>query len=64
MYRFNQSYLLDSTSTDIYWGYGAVYMTLQNYEKAREQYLEGLTINPRNVHLLTDYATYFRIRYL
>ncbi len=26
MYRFNQAYLLDSTNTDIFWGYGAIYM--------------------------------------
>ena len=32
MYRFNQAYLLDSTNSDIYWGYGAIYMTLGNFE--------------------------------
>ena len=26
MYRFNQAYLLDSTNTDIFWGYGGIYM--------------------------------------
>ena len=29
MYRFNQGYLLDSTNSDIYWGFGGVYMTLE-----------------------------------
>lgn len=24
MYRFNQAYLVDSTNTDIYWGFGGV----------------------------------------
>jgi len=48
MYRFNQAYLLDSLNNDIYWGYGAVYMTLGNYEKAKQQYEEGLSINPDN----------------
>lgn len=33
MYRFNQAYLLDSTNTDIYWGFGGVYLTLGNYKK-------------------------------
>jgi cytochrome c-type biogenesis protein CcmH/NrfG len=28
MYRFNQAYLLDSTNTDIFWGYGAIYRHL------------------------------------
>lgn len=63
MYRFNQAYLLDSTNTDIYWGYGAVYMTLGEYTKAEKQYLEGLTLHPTNTHLLTDYGTYFLAQY-
>ena len=63
MYRFNQAYLLDSTNTDIYWGFGAVYMTLGKYEKAKEQYEEGLKIEPENTHLLTDYGTYLMAQY-
>jgi tetratricopeptide (TPR) repeat protein len=63
MYRFNQAFLLDSTNSDIYWGYGGVYMVLGNYELAKEQYLDGLKINPNNPHLLTDYGTYFMIQY-
>ena len=63
MCRFNQAYLLDSTNTDIYWGYGGVYMTLGDYGKAEKQYLEGLAINPKNTHLLTDYGTYFMAQY-
>ena len=63
MYRFNQAYLLDSTNTDIYWGFGGVYMTLGDYGKAEKQYSEGLSINPKNTHLLTDYGTYFMAQY-
>lgn len=63
MYRFNQAYLLDSTNTDIYWGYGAIYMVLGQYEKAKEQYEEGLKNVPENPHLLTDYGTYFMTQY-
>jgi tetratricopeptide (TPR) repeat protein len=63
MYRFNQAYLLDSTNTDIYWGFGAVYMAIAHYEKARQQYLQGLSINPVSSHLLTDYGTYFMSQY-
>lgn len=59
MYRFNQAYLLDSTNSDIYWGYGAVYMTLQDYPHAREQYEDGLLHDPMNSRILTDYGTYF-----
>jgi len=63
MYRFNQAYLLDSTNTDIYWGFGGVYMTLGDYAKAKKQYQAGLAINPNNTHLLTDYGTYFMAQY-
>jgi tetratricopeptide (TPR) repeat protein len=63
MYRFNQAYLLDSTNTDIYWGYGAFYMSLGNYEEGRKQYAQGLSIDPNNTHLLTDYGTYFMSQY-
>lgn len=63
MYRFNQAYLLDSTNTDIYWGYGAVYMTLANHEEAKKQYTAGLARDPRSTHLLTDYGTYFISQY-
>src|SRR5436190_9598559 len=63
MYRFNQAYLLDSTNTDIFWGYGAIYMTLGDYKKAQQEYLEGLSVNSQNTHLLTDYGTYFMNQY-
>jgi tetratricopeptide (TPR) repeat protein len=63
MYRFNQAYLLDPTNTDIFWGYAGVYMTLGDYEKAQQQYSEGLKIEPKNTHLLTDYGTYFMAQY-
>jgi len=63
MYRFNQAYLLDSTNTDIYWGYGAFYMTLGNYELGKKQYMDGLSKDPSNTHLLTDYGTYYLSQY-
>jgi tetratricopeptide (TPR) repeat protein len=59
MYRFNQAYLLDSTNSDIYWGYGAIYMSLQDYPRAKIQYEEGLLQDPKNTRIMTDYATYF-----
>ncbi len=63
MYRFNQAFLLDSGNTDIYWGFGAIYMALSNLEKAKEQYDEGLKLDPKNPHLLTDYGTYYLLKY-
>ncbi len=59
MYRFNQAYLLDSTNSDIYWGFGAVYMILEDYPRAREQYEDGLLHDPVNSRIMTDYGTYF-----
>ena len=63
MYRFNQAFLLDSTNSDINWGYAAVYMTLQDFHKAQQQFLEGLSVNLNSTHLLTDYGTYFLAQY-
>lgn len=63
MYRFNQAYLLDSINSDIYWGYGAVYMTLGDYEKGKQQYENGLFQNPNNTHLLTDLGSYYMAQY-
>jgi tetratricopeptide (TPR) repeat protein len=59
MYRFNQAFLLDSTNSDIYRGYGAVYMTLEDYPRAGEQYKEGLINDLSNARILTDYGNYF-----
>jgi tetratricopeptide (TPR) repeat protein len=63
MYRFNQAYLLDSTNTDIFWGYGAIYMAFGQYGLAKTQYSIGLSIDSTNTHLLTDMATYFMEQY-
>ncbi|WP_285056600.1 tetratricopeptide repeat protein [Pedobacter ginsengisoli] len=63
MYRFNQAWLLDSTNTDIYWGYGSVYFYLKQYQLAMEQYDEGLRINPENSKIITDKATLHMIAY-
>ncbi len=63
MYRFNQAYLLDNTNADIYWGYGAVYMTLGDSERGKQQYEGGLVINPNNTHLLTDMGSYYLGKY-
>ena len=63
MYRFNQAFLLDSTNTDIFWGYGAIYMALGQYGLAKKQYEDGLSIDATNTHLLTDLGTYYMEQY-
>jgi len=57
MYRFNQAYLLNSKNSGIYWGYGAVYTALGAYDKARDEYDQGLQLEPESAPILTDYAT-------
>lgn len=63
MYRFNEAWLLDSNNTDVYWGYGAVYMSINSYEKAREQYLYGLKRAPKHAAMQADYAGYFMAQF-
>ncbi len=60
MYRFNQAYLLENNNPEIYWGYGAVYMSLLKFDEAKTQYQSGLAIDPQNTHLLTDFGTYYQ----
>lgn len=63
MYRFNQAYLLDPGNTDIFWGYGAIYMALERPDLAKQQYEDGLAIDSMNTHLMTDLATYYMGQY-
>jgi tetratricopeptide (TPR) repeat protein len=62
MAKFNLAYLIDSSNTDIYLGYGAVYIALGKYDKAIEQYNEGLKLNPKNTKILTDYGTCYMVQ--
>ena len=57
MYRFNQAYLLDSSNSNIYWGYGAIYMAFGEFDKSRVQYENGLKIDENNDKILIDYGT-------
>lgn len=63
MYRFNQAYLLDSLNSEIYLGYGAIFLALRDFKNAENQYKEGLAINSKNSHLLTDYGTFYLGKY-
>lgn len=57
MYRFNQAYLLDAKNSDIYYGYGAVFLYFGDYHLARKQYDVGLKLDSKNDKILVDYAT-------
>lgn len=63
MYRFNQAWLLDSTHVDIHWGFGAIYFTLGDYNRAMEQYDIGLNVDPENSRIITDKATIYMAYY-
>lgn len=59
MYRFNQAFLLDSTNSNLYRGFGAVYVYLQLYEKALAQYEKGIQQQADNPLLWRDYGRCF-----
>ena len=63
MSRFNQAYLIDSTNSDIYWGFGAVYTSLGALDEAKSLYESGLKMNPKNTNILTDLGTYYLQQY-
>jgi tetratricopeptide (TPR) repeat protein len=63
MYRFNQAWLLDPKNENVYWGFGAIYLTYNDYDEALSQYQKGLVINPHSSNILTDKATVFTIAY-
>jgi len=57
MHRFNQAFLLNPKNSGIYWGYGAVFTALGEYELARNEYDKGLQQNPKSAPILTEYGT-------
>jgi tetratricopeptide (TPR) repeat protein len=63
MYRFNQAWLLDQKNENVYWGFGAIYGSFNDYKEALKQYEKGLLINPRSSNILTDKATTYMAFY-
>jgi tetratricopeptide (TPR) repeat protein len=63
MKRFNQAWLLDPKNENVYWGYGAVYGSFNDYDMAMKQYDKGLTINPASPVILTDKATLYFVQF-
>jgi tetratricopeptide (TPR) repeat protein len=57
MYRFNQAWLLDPKNENVYWGFGSVYFTFNDFKEALRQLEKGLSINPNSSNILTDIAT-------
>ena len=53
----------DSMNADVYWGYGGFFYSIGYFEKAKEQYEEGLAIDSTNTHLLTDLGLYYKKQY-
>ncbi|MFD2999225.1 tetratricopeptide repeat protein [Pontibacter toksunensis] len=56
-YLFGLAYQMDSTNSDIYWGYGMVYGREQKYDEALFLLYRALEKDTENPHLLNDVAT-------
>lgn len=56
-YLFGLAYQMDSTNSDIYWGYGMVYGREQKYDEALFLLYRALEKDKENPHLLNDIAT-------
>ncbi len=63
MFRFNQAWLVDSTNSNVFWGFGAVFGTLNAYQEAIDQFSRGLQLNPNNADILTDLGTIYLLKY-
>jgi Tfp pilus assembly protein PilF len=64
MYRFNQAWLLDPTNENVFWGFGAIYISFGDFESGIYQYDEGLKLNAKSSNILTDKATAYMTRYM
>jgi tetratricopeptide (TPR) repeat protein len=56
-YLFSRAWLLDSTNTDILWGYGLIYGKQKQYDKALFVLYKALEQDKQNPRLLVDIAT-------
>ena len=63
MFRFNQAFLMDTTNSDIYRGYGAFFMAMDNTTLAHTMFRAGLSIDPSNTRLLKEEATTYLAEY-
>jgi tetratricopeptide (TPR) repeat protein len=63
MFRFNQAWLLDPKNENVFWGFGCVYFSFNDFQSALQQYDEGLTLNPASSTIITDKATVFKAKY-
>lgn len=54
---FNRAWLMDSTNTDVFWGYGLIYGKQEKYDNALFILYRALENDKENPRLLTDIAT-------
>ena len=52
--RFNQAYLLEPNSADVYWGLGAVLSQTGQYDDSLRMFNRAYTLAPKNVRLVAD----------
>jgi tetratricopeptide (TPR) repeat protein len=63
MRRFNQAWLLNPKNENVYWGYGAVYATFQDYQLSLKMYAKALTLNPKNSNVLISKGSIYLMFY-
>ncbi len=63
MYRFNQAWLIDSTNSNVFWGFGAVFGSMNAQKEAIEQFNHGLQLKADNANILTDLGTIYLMKY-
>lgn len=63
MFRFNQAFLMDTTNSDVYRGYGAFFMAMDNTTLAHTMFRAGLSIDATNAQLLREEATAYLAEY-
>lgn len=64
MFRFNQAWLLDPKNENAFWGFGAIYFSLGDFESGMIQFEEGLKLNRNSSNILTDKATVYMTKYM
>ncbi|HKR03035.1 MAG TPA: hypothetical protein VJY62_00260 [Bacteroidia bacterium] len=63
MTRFNQAWSLDSTNTNVFWGFGGVYFRLHAYNEALRMYKLGMKVDSVNANLITGMGAVYLSMY-
>jgi len=56
MKRFNQAWLLNGESAEVFWGFGAAFSYQGKFRESEEYFLKATARDPDNGRLLTDFG--------